>query len=297
MESEPYLVGGFREIASNCDVLLCDVWGVVHNGVVHFPKTADALTRFRKGGGTVVLVTNAPRPRQRVAAFLDSLAVPRDSYDEIITAGDVTISSIIERRGLPLAHFGPANDVSLFAEADRLIGEPLRLTSVAEAAYLVCIGLNNPTTETVADYQKWLDLMVKRGMEFICANPDVVEERGDKLVACAGALAQAYAVLGGKVIQAGKPYAPIYERALALAEQLREERVDRSRIMAVGDSIDTDIKGAYDLGFATLFVTNGIHRTELHGAEGDKALDLVALRKFIEKAGFAPTASIDEFRW
>jgi HAD superfamily hydrolase (TIGR01459 family) len=295
MPTAPRFVRGLGEMAEHYDVILCDVWGVVHNGVTYFRNATDALARFRAKSGTVILLTNAPRPRQRVAAFLDGLGVPHAAYDGITTAGDVTISLILERGDLPLAHIGPANDVSLFAEAEALAGRPLRLKPLEEAAYAVCIGLDDAENETPADYDSRLRLMRARDMEFICANPDIVVEVGERLVYCAGALAEAYADMGGKVTQAGKPYPVIYERALALASELRGGKLDRSRILAIGDSAQTDIKGAQDLGLATLFVTSGIHRAELHPTGA--GLDAAAFRQFVEGTGVAPMAAITEFVW
>jgi HAD superfamily hydrolase (TIGR01459 family) len=295
MPAPPRFLRGLGEIAQDYDVILCDVWGVVHNGVVYFRDATEALARFRGQGGNVVLITNAPRPRQRVIAFLDGLGVPRDAYDDVVTAGDVTVSLILERGDLPLAHIGPANDVSLFAGAEALAGRPLRLVSLEKAAYVVCIGLNDAESETPADYRLRLAAMLARGVEFICANPDIVVEMGDKLVFCAGALAEIYGEMGGGVIQAGKPYPQIYERALALAANRRGAASARSRILGIGDSAQTDIKGAQDQGLATLFVTSGIHRAELHPSGA--ALDAAAFRQFVEGTGIAPTAAISELVW
>jgi HAD superfamily hydrolase (TIGR01459 family) len=295
MPVPPRFVQGLSEMAQHYDVILCDVWGVVHNGVIHYSKATDALGHFRDKGGTVILITNAPRPKARVMAFLDGLGVPHSAYDDIVTAGDVTVSLILERGDLPLAHIGPARDVSLFAEAERLAGRPLRRVSLEEAAYVVAIGLDDAERETPADYEARLRFMYVRDMEFICANPDIVVEVGERLVYCAGALAEAYANMGGRVTQAGKPYAAIYERALALAAELRDGKLDRARVLAIGDSAQTDIKGAQDQGLATLFVTSGIHRAELH-PEG-APLDAAAFRQFVEGTGVAPTAAIFELIW
>lgn len=295
MPAPPRFVRGLGDIAAQYDVILCDVWGVVHNGTVYYRAATDALARYRAQGGTVILITNAPRPHQRVTAFLDGLGVPRAAYDGVVTAGDVTVSLILERGDLPLAHMGPAQDVSLFAEAEALAGRPLRFLPFEEAAYVVCIGLNDAEHETPADYQPQLAAMLAHDVEFICANPDIVVEMGDKLVYCAGALAESYAAMGGRVIQAGKPYPQIYERGLALAAHLRGAETVRSRVLAIGDSAQTDIKGAQDQGLATLFVTSGIHRAELH-REG-AALDAAAFRQFLEGTGIAPMAAIAELVW
>ena len=289
-------VRGLRDLAGGYDVILCDVWGVVHNGVMQYEQATDALRRFREAGGSVVLITNAPRPRARVADFLDHLKVPRDAYDGIVTSGDVTISLIREREGQPLAYIGPQEDTALFCEAESAMDQKLRFVDLAEAAYAVCIGLERAESETPADYEARLRLLREHQAEFICANPDIVVEMGDRLVYCAGALAESYEAMGGRVIQAGKPHAEIYARALALASAKRGE-IDRKRVLAIGDSAHTDIKGGQAQGFATLFVTSGIHRAELHAEGGNGRLNAAAFHKFFDTLGFAQTAVAAELLW
>lgn len=292
----PRFVSDLREIAADYDVILCDVWGVVHNGVVQYEKATDALRRFREKGGSVVLITNAPRPRARVAAFLDRLNVPRDAYDGIVTSGDVTISLIREREGKPLAYIGPEEDTALFTEAESVMDRKLRFVGLSEAAYIVCIGLEHAEREAPADYDARLRLLRGHEAEFICANPDIVVEMGDKLVYCAGALAESYEAMGGRVIQAGKPFAEIYTRALALAAETRGA-IDHTRVLAIGDSAHTDIKGGQAQGFATLFVTSGIHRAELHAENGNGPLNAAAFHQFFDTLGFAPTVAAAELLW
>ncbi|MGB8279202.1 MAG: TIGR01459 family HAD-type hydrolase [Methylovirgula sp.] len=293
----PKLVAGLREIAQNYDVILCDVWGVIHNGVAHFPKAVEALSRFRAEGGTVMLITNAPRPRRKVTDFLDALGVPRTAYDGLVSSGDVTVSLILERGDQPLAHIGPAQDRSLFAAAEELSGRAVRFASLEEAGFVVCTGFFDADKERPEDYAARLDLMRRRDLDFICANPDIVVEVGDTLVYCAGALAEAYAAIGGRVIQAGKPYPPIYARALNEAGRLAGKNLDRARVLAIGDAMHTDIKGAQGQSLATLFVTSGIHRAELHAETQPSELDAAAFRQFFENTGFAPTAAIAELIW
>jgi HAD superfamily hydrolase (TIGR01459 family) len=293
----PRFISGLREIAADYDVILCDVWGVVHNGVVQFEATADALRRFRAKGGRVVLITNAPRPRDRVVAFLDRLQVSHEAYDGVVTSGDVTISLIRERAGRPLAYIGPPEDAALFDAAQAGMTEKLRFVRFDEAAYAVCIGLEYPETETPTDYEARLRVLQNHGAEFICANPDIVVEMGDKLVYCAGALAEIYETLGGRVIQAGKPHAEIYARAIALAAALPGGPIDSARVLAIGDSAETDIRGGRARGFATLFVTSGIHRAELHGGSGSGPLNRAALHQFLGDLSFAPTVIMPELVW
>lgn len=256
----PTLIESFGEIAPLIDVLICDVWGVVHNGQSAHVAACAALERFRAGGGTVVMVSNAPRPSADVARHIGRLGVTEGSYDRIVTSGDVTRGLIAERPGRRALHIGPERDLTVFAGLD------VRLSGLEEADYCVCTGFADDETETPADYAPLLMAMARRGLTMICGNPDLVVERGDKLIPCAGALAEAYEGLGGATIYAGKPHRPVYETALALAAELRGEAVDRSRVMAVGDAIRTDVAGAAGIGVPAILLLEGIHWDEA-GAE------------------------------
>ncbi|MGO9133730.1 MAG: TIGR01459 family HAD-type hydrolase [Methylovirgula sp.] len=293
----PHLLRGLSEVAKNYDVILCDVWGVVHNGVAHFPRAVDALMRFRTDGGTVVLITNAPRPRDKVIGLLDKLAVPHAAYDGLVSSGDVTVSLIAERGDQALTHIGPEHDKSLFVAAEVATGRAVRFAELEATDYVVCTGLFDPEAETPGDYAERLALMQRRGLDFICANPDIVVEVGETLTYCAGALAEAYAGIGGSVVQAGKPYPQIYARALAEAARLRGKSFDPARVLAIGDAMHTDIKGAQAQSLAALFVTSGIHRAKLHAAGAPSECDAAAFRQFFEDTGFAPTLAITELTW
>ncbi len=293
----PRLIHGLAELADGYDVILCDVWGVLHNGAVCFKKAAEALRQFRAKGGSVALITNSPNPSWIVRAQLDKLGAPGEAYDAIVSSGDVTVSLLIERADLPLFHIGPASEQALFAEVLALTGHAPRLAPLDEAGFALCTGLVDPMRESPADYDARLAQMLKRGLDLICANPDIVVQDGANLIYCAGAIAERYAEMGGRVIQAGKPFPPIYERALGYARELRGGGIDRARVLAIGDAMRTDIKGACGQGLASLFVTSGIHREELHGGKENAALDAAALRQFAEAAGFAPTAAIAELVW
>jgi HAD superfamily hydrolase (TIGR01459 family) len=177
----PPFIAHFATLAGDYDVALCDVWGVVHNGVVAAPEACDALTRFRERGGTVVLITNAPRPGERVArGILDLLGVPRVAYDGIVSSGDVTRALIAARAGACVFHIGPERDLPLFD------GLAASMAPLERADYVVCSGLLDDTVETPRDYEDLVARMRARTLPMICANPDVVVERGDKLVYCAG---------------------------------------------------------------------------------------------------------------
>jgi HAD superfamily hydrolase (TIGR01459 family) len=291
------LVRGLADLASGYNVILSDVWGVVHNGLVAFENATEALARFRAGGGKVVLMTNSPNPSRNVAAQLARLGVTRKAYDAIVSSGDITVSLLVERASASLFHLGPPEETALFEEVFALCGKAPRIAPLQQANFVLCTGLADPWHETPADYEELLAAMRARNLELICANPDIVVEDGGKLFYCAGAIAERYALAGGKVIQAGKPFAPIFARALELAGEPGTELIDRTRALVIGDAMRTDIKGAHDQGFDSLFVTSGIHRKELHGGAEGAALDAAAFRQFMEAADFAPTAAIPELVW
>ena len=236
-------IGGLSEISDRYDAILCDIWGVLHNGVASFAPASDALVSFRRRGGAVVLISNAPRPSPPIARQVLKLGVSPDAFDAIVTSGDVTIGLMEQQAGDRVLHIGPERDLSLFDAVAEATGARPKLVSLEDAQYALCTGLRNDETETLDDYEPELRAMAVRGMAMICANPDIVIHRGDTLIYCAGALARRYEELGGSVVYAGKPYAPIYDRALALAEQIRGAPIEKRRVLAIGDGMRTDIAG------------------------------------------------------
>lgn len=280
---------GLGEISDRYDLLLCDVWGVLHDGLSAFPAAGDALSRYRAGGGRVILVSNAPRPGALVTRQLDLFGVPRSAYDDIRTSGDLTRALAAERGDRPYHHIGPERDLGLFRG---LHGRPV---PVAEADYVVCTGLLDDEVETVEDYAATLAAMHARGLEMICANPDLVVERGDRLILCAGALAAAYEELGGRAVTHGKPHAEIYEAALALGAELLGRAVDRRRVVAVGDAIRTDVAGGHGAGIDTLLVARGIHAAEL--VTGEEGLDRDRVRAWVGRQSVRPTMVARDLVW
>lgn len=244
-------------IADRYDVVLCDVWGVVHDGLRARTEACEALERFRQGGGTVVLISNSPRPAKAVEAQLAHVGVPRTAWDGFVTSGDLTISEIRRRGVRRLVHIGPPRDHTIFSALDvALVG-----SDTAELA--VVTGLDDDETETPEDYRGRMAELYERRLVMICGNPDRVVERGDKLIWCAGALADLYAALGGAIVYAGKPHPAIYDAALEIAAAERGGPVERTRVLAIGDGIATDVAGAVGFGLACLFVSGGIHGAEL----------------------------------
>ncbi len=283
------LIERFAPLARGYDVLFCDVWGVVHNGVAAFAEACAALTRFRETGGTAILITNAPRPDAAVMRILDRLAVPRTAYDAIVSSGDVTRGIVAARLNDSVFHLGPQRDLPIFAGLD------VRFARLDEADYVVCSGLFDDTTETPESYRDMLAAMRNRSLFMVCANPDIVVERGEALVYCAGALADAYAALGGDVLYCGKPHAPIYQAALAKAASLRGGTPPPlDRVLAIGDSVRTDLAGAASFGLDCLFVTSALH-AEQYGSR--EAPDVDALNAMFRAANVAPKAIIRGLTW
>ena len=280
-------IEGFAALAAGYDAVLSDVWGVIHNGVAATPDACDALQRFRAQGGTVILITNAPRPGATVTRFLDKLGVPRDAYDAIVSSGDVTRAVMAARPGKNVFHLGPERDLPIFD------GLGLNFVPMEKADYVVCTGLTNDEVETPESYRALLTTLRQRGLFMVCGNPDLVVERGDKLVYCAGALADLYGELGGEVLYAGKPHPPIYQQVLDQIAALRGGAPPRSRVLAIGDSVRTDLTGAAGMGLDCLFVIAGIHAEEI----GRHDPDMAALNEMFAAAGVAPKAVTRRLRW
>ncbi|WP_425088431.1 TIGR01459 family HAD-type hydrolase [Stappia sp.] len=285
----PLLVPGLSALAPAYKAVLCDVWGVLHNGVAAFPKACEALQRYRaETGGKVVLITNAPRPSPPILEQLARLGVPRDAFDAVVTSGDVTRAQLQAHSDIPVMHIGPDRDHSLFTGLD------LTLTDEAGAGQVVCTGLVDDERETPEDYRALLERMVARDLPLLCANPDIVVERGSTLIWCAGALARLYEDLGGRVTILGKPHAPIYEAALARVAELAGAPVAKTDILAIGDGLPTDIRGAVANEIDVLFITGGIHGADF-GPAGAPVESLV--RKRLEEEGLRARAAIAGLVW
>jgi HAD superfamily hydrolase (TIGR01459 family) len=287
MTSSPIAIGAhFAEIAAGYNVVLSDVWGVVHNGVEYFPEACDALIRFRTGGGRVILITNSPRPTESVIRQLDRLHVPADVYDGLVSSGELTRGVIRARAGQTVFHMGPERDASIFTGLD------VTFAPLERADYVICSGLFDDEHETPEDYRERLEGMRARNQFMVCGNPDVVVERGEQMLYCAGAIADLYATMGGEVLYAGKPYRPIYDEAMRLAKEAGAKTA--TRVLAIGDSVRTDLKGAHAFGIDCLFITAGIHAEELGAREKP---DPAALTKIFAVAGELPKAVMRKLVW
>lgn len=285
------LIKGLSELAPRYDAILCDVWGVLHNGRESFPGVVDCLKAFRKHG-TVLLLSNAPRPNPPIREQLASFNIPPEAYDDIVTSGDLTRRLLAERSKtgtFKIHRVGPERDFPLY--------EGLNLTKVAieDAEVIVCTGPFDDTKEGPEDYRDYWKPALARKLPFWCANPDLVVQRGDQLIYCAGALGQDYERLGGEVLYLGKPHAPVYD---FVAERLRETTgrdIPRSKWLAIGDGLKTDILGATRVGIDALLITGGIHEPELSTA--NHAPDPAKIDAVLHAQGLKAVAAARRLTW
>lgn len=280
-------VENLRDLTPDIDVIISDIWGVIHNGVMSFPEAVEALRAYRAQGGTVILLTNAPRPADSVQKQLRSLRVPDDAYDDIVSSGDLTRNYVASRPGQSLFQIGPDRDSPVFEHLD------VNFAPLETADYIVCTGLFDDEVETGEHYRDMMLAARERQLTLICANPDIIVERGDRLIYCAGAVAELYRDLGGEVIFYGKPHRPAYDRAIELAAQHRGTSTPLNRMLAIGDSVRTDLMGANGIGLPIVFVTRGIHSAEF--ADLHEIDALTAKRLFGDAK--PPLAVMRDLKW
>jgi HAD superfamily hydrolase (TIGR01459 family) len=280
-------VSSLSEILPRYKAIFCDVWGVVHNGEWSFPEAAVALEKARGEGVAVVLVTNAPRRHDKIAEQLDSLGFPRAGYDRLVSSGDATRGMIADgpRR---IFHIGSDREKTVYEELE------VELCEEFEASGIVCTGLFHDETETPADYIGMLRRMRARDLPMICANPDIKVERGRRQVYCAGAIAREYQQMGGRVALAGKPHQPIYDLAKREAEAVLGRAVAATEILAIGDGLLTDVKGAVNCGYDVLYISAGVHAKE-YGEHGEP--DPQKLTAWLSGNGVAPVATMPMLAW
>lgn len=290
------IIDALSDIGPSYDAILCDLWGCLHNGVEVFPEAVSALQGFRNSGGLVVLLTNSPRPKAQVIEQLDGLGAPRDCYDEIATSGDsaqaAMVRGVVGRRVL---HVGPDRDLPFFTELpeDLKVAEPIQRVALAEAEGIVCTGLYDDETEHPDDYRGTLLSAKARGLRLLCANPDVVVDRGETRLWCAGALAELYTEMGGDSLYFGKPHPPIYDLALRRLAALRD--VPRDRILAIGDGPGTDVSGALGEGLDCLFVSGGLAAAATGTAPGGQP-DPAKLTTYLSDQKLGPSHTIGFLR-
>ena len=264
-------------LGPSADVWLLDIWGVLHNGIKPFASAVTACITFRKAGGQVILVSNSPRPCDGVIAQLNGIGVDPSSYDAVITSGDVSRGLIVDTANRPALHIGPARDLPLFD------GLGVKLVDMDRAEVILCTGLYDDEHESPLNYADQLQQLYARGMPMICANPDVKAERGGKIIYCAGAIAEAYEALGGEVAYAGKPHAPIYAAALDIAARVCGRRIEKGRVLAIGDGVATDIRGASNIGIRSVYVASAVNLAR--GTQLSDAADALFANEAVKPIG------------
>lgn len=280
MLKTPEFVEKLADLYPHYDMILCDVWGVLHDGAKAYRAACEALTTYKRLGGTVVLLSNAPRPEASVSTQIESFGVSPSCYHGIVSSGDMTRSFLDKQRhGTRVFHIGPDRDRVLFS------GTGVCLSSAEQAHICVCSGLKNDETEQVDDYRAALNILLERNIPMLCANPDRMIERSGRFIVCAGAVADVFEQMGGAVTWFGKPYKPIYETAFARLAQLKNCDIDRSRVLAIGDSLTTDIAGAANAGIASLLILGGIHRPQY---VDDAQISMDKARTWLETQAFQP---------
>ena len=287
------IISALSEVSSRYDAMFVDLWGCVHNGVHALPEAVAALQAYRGQGGKVILVTNSPRPRAGVEVQLDHFGVPKDAWDSIATSGDSARSAMFRGVvGQKVWFIGEDHDQRFF-EPLKVIDNPIEITQVPleEAEGIVCAGPFDPTADPAEMRPQFL-YAKQKGLRLLCANPDIVVDRGDVREWCAGALAQLYTEMGGESLYFGKPHPPIYDLARRRLAALGTDVPD-SAILAIGDGAQTDIRGGMGEDFDTLFITGGLAASETK-TQGQP--DPEALNAYIDKEQVAPTFSIGHLR-
>jgi HAD superfamily hydrolase (TIGR01459 family) len=286
LNTTPTCIAGLSEIAGEYDALICDVWGVLHDGCRTFPAACDALKKFREACGRVVLLTNAPRPPADVMRQLQGLGMPEGCVDAIVSSGGASRDDIAARAAtakvtgskVKLMHIGPERDMPIY------LGLDVALCGPDEADVVLLSGLDDHDTDTPEMYRERLERILAHDLTVICANPDILVPINGKNVYCAGAVAKLYEDMGGKVIYYGKPKPPIYRMALAAAQS-------QKRVLAVGDALETDIEGAHLAGLDVLFVAGGLHAAEVG------VLTKESLAAFFANKQTSVVAGIDLLGW
>ncbi len=286
------VLDSIKELGSRYRAWLVDIWGVMHNGHRAFPGAVAATRAFRAQGGIVVLLSNSPRPSPSVQEQLRRFGVPNDAYDATVTSGDLTRHELAKHKGALVFHLGPERDLPIFAGLDVTLGRH------EDAELVVCSGLFDDDTEVPEDYADLLSALAARKLPMICANPDHMVERGDRLVWCAGALASLYEQQGAPVIYAGKPYPPIYWLALETINRLAQTDLAQSEVLAIGDGVNTDMAGAAAVGIDAVFVASGLHVPSNSGGDGGAdTLDRRHLAELFASAKTRPLGAMRALKW
>lgn len=283
------IITALSDISDGYDAILCDLWGCYHNGVKPYAAAISACRQFRDQGGTVILLTNAPRPAVSVKTFLDRIGAPKDSFDAIVSSGEACRAALVGgEHGRAFCYVGPERDLHM------LVDVGLAPAPLDQAEAILLTGLRDDTTEVPADYDADIAAWAERGLTVLCANPDIIVDRGEQRLWCAGAIAQRYEEAGGKVIWFGKPHRPVYDLCFDVLNRHRQEDVPKRRVLAIGDGIKTDVKGGIDAGLDMLFVTGGLASNDF-GNDVENP-EQAALTQFLSDHRLAPRFAIGRLR-
>lgn len=282
-------IDGLSEVAGFYDGVILDLWGVVHDGVKPFADTTETLQELKRSKRIVWLLSNAPRRAHVVAKHLEDMGVGANLYDGLLTSGEATFLALREKYiakwGRKCFHLGPARDKSVYEGLDLDI-----VTDLKEADFVLNSGIYDHFNDTAEKYAPLLEEAAAKNLPMICANPDKVVYVGDRLVLCPGTLAQMYEKMEGQVTWFGKPHRAVYSMALA-AMGVR-------KVLAVGDSMETDVAGATGAGMDAAFVVSGIHKNELFlTGEEELNLDSARLQELFRRYPYQPAYILDRFYW
>jgi HAD superfamily hydrolase (TIGR01459 family) len=283
---------GLRELAADYDGFIIDLWGCLHDGFKPFPGVVDGLERLLAAGKRVVILSNAPRRAADVITRMTEIGIPPGLYHHVMSSGEESWQHLARRDdpfyaalGRVVYHIGPRRDEGMLAELGLR-----RVAEIGEAEFILNTGPWG-WEENAAMYDAVLQAAARRDLPMVCANPDLVVHHGGKLAICAGTLAQRYEALGGRVRWHGKPFPSVYHTCFGLLGDM-----PRGRILAIGDSLRTDIAGANGVGIASLLIAGGIHAEEFGLAEGDVP-DAARLAAAIAASGHAPAYVMVRFAW
>ena len=253
--NNPVFISGLSKIYSKFDIFLVDLWGVIHNGIECYSDALNVLKNLKKTK-KIILISNAPRPSSSVQKFLNQINFNKSFYDFLITSGDLTryyLKNFTKKENF--YHLGPDRDNSLFSNL------MLKKTTLKNARFVICTGVNN-NNDNLNKYFSILKKIKKRNLKIICANPDLIVHRGDRAEYCAGSIAKLYEKMGGNVEYFGKPYRNIYEYVFRILKKNSKKKIDKSKVLVIGDNLNTDISGANNFNVKNLFIAGGIHKPE-----------------------------------
>ena len=283
------IISSVKQIKDRYKIIYCDLWGCLHNGRNVYPDAISAISYLKNKGIKIILLTNSPRTKKFVRKQITKIGVPKNCYDEIVTSGDASISVLKKKiLGEKIFHIGPERDINFFRELEKK--NYIRRVPLNEATGIVCTGLFNEFKETPKDYFKILSFSRQKGLKFLCVNPDIRVNFGDRELWCAGSIAEIYSKLGGEVLLCGKPHKKIYE--LTKKKLLKKFNEFSKDILCIGDGLNTDIKGGFDQGFETLFVCSGIYKNEIGISKNYPCPEKKQLDFFLKKFKQKPTMTI-----